>query len=136
MKHRQLLFFATVLSVFIDASAQRSIPTSVTLDTKSWRISDANKLKIPFDESFYISGSFDEKKKVSALVVKYKLKDHCAKPKDSLKSPLNCRYYYNFQNHYYFYNAKKELRLKDGYVHLDTINFDSDTKAFEILMDP
>lgn len=133
---KKLFFILLLFLVFVSVYSQRKLPVTVTLDTKTWTINDIEKLRIPFDENFYISGNFDEKKKVSSLVVKYRLKDHCEKLDDDQELPSNCRSYYKYRNHYYFYKANGDLKLDDGYVYLDKINFKDGNNTFEILMDP
>ena len=64
--------------VGFSGQAQRKVDKTISLNTQTGKISDADKLKIPFDEAFYITGTFS-KREVSSVGLRYKIRGYCRK---------------------------------------------------------
>ncbi|WP_132065857.1 hypothetical protein [Aquimarina spinulae] len=135
-----------ILSSFV-GFGQRKTDKTITLNTQTGKISDADKLKIPFDEAFYITGTFT-KREVSSVQLKYKIKGFCKKNNDQKKndtkqqrdntelgkdSIIKCNYYKK-KDHYYLTDNIYPID-SDGYIKFPKTKV-GENKTFEILMDP
>lgn len=129
------LFLFSLICASISVYGQRKETIYITFDTKTWDISESDKLNIPFDQPFIIKGSFGDDSEVNSIKLKYKLLNHCKE--DTSETNKNCLYYYKKRKHYYFYNAEDKLRLEeDDYVHLDPVTLKGAIKKFEIPVGP
>lgn len=136
---KQMVTFFLILSSFI-GFGQRKIDKTITFSTQTGSISDADKINIPFDEAFYITGTFT-KRDVSSVQLKYKIRGFCKPPISQKKvstfgnhNGISKCDTYRKREHYYLLENSYPMD-SDGYIILPKVKVNAN-KTFEILMDP
>lgn len=124
-----LIFIFSIVSI-LPLFSQRRATINIVFDTEKLSITEEQKLKIPFDEEFYISGAFGKESKVKWVELKFKIKDHCINLDDSGE----CSQLYNSKRHYYLTDKLKQQTIDSNeYVHLE--KFQLKNGNFKFLMD-